>query len=503
MLSKLNINKASIQAIREELYLGKGYVVIRQTIPPETIHHLQVFWKKHHLFSYRLHFNKYKDIYLNSPDISLRNERQSVHYNFFWNQPRDEVTANIAWQIQALRNQVEGQPIDWGYLPNYYTPGESKSLRYVSSYRIVSTRQGVPVPMHSDWDLDHSKVQCSLMLSSFGEDYTDGGMLISDHFRNGHPVNISEKEGLKAGDLLLFRYAHTHGVAPVQTPPHGHGFVRMLMPIEVVDLREKSLAFRWKKHCLAFFIEAKSKIKRSKPDLTKLLTKKKRLVRGQGEALYYNGQIAQLMAIAVREGLSPAHVFLHRGLWGRFELFQEWQLKILKKHELQPHHHVLDIGCGILRLGMPLIEFLDADHYCGVDAVKEYVDLGKVYMDKVIKTSKGYQLLVDHQFSFYKFGCTFDFAMAQSVFTHLSFSQIEQCLKELKRVMKPKGKFLFTILLSRDKEKQTLYIGDLPITKSSHVGFGFYYKMAKKYGFELTLLTGAEHPTQQVAMAVF
>lgn len=87
MLSKLNINKASIQAIREELYLGKGYVVIRQTIPPETIHHLQVFWKKHHLFSYRLHFNKYKDIYLNSPDISLRNERQSVHYNFFGTSP--------------------------------------------------------------------------------------------------------------------------------------------------------------------------------------------------------------------------------------------------------------------------------------------------------------------------------------------------------------------------------------------------------------------------------
>ncbi|MFT5165469.1 MAG: ubiquinone/menaquinone biosynthesis C-methylase UbiE [Saprospiraceae bacterium] len=499
----LHLKDKDIQSIREELYLGKGYVVFRGVVPMEIVNHLQCFWKNEKKWGIQNHFNKYLDIRYQGLDISLKNKKQLIHHNFFWNNPREETTYSLAWELQAFRNRIEGQPIDWGYLPHYYTPGEQKHLRYVSSYRIACTSQDVSVPIHSDWDLDHSKIQISVMLSSYGRDYVEGGMLINDQFRGGEAVNISQKENLQAGDVLLFRYAHTHGVAPVQSTLNGKGYDRMLMPIEVVDLREKSIWYKWKKEFKVFQLRFQSKLNGRKPEYAKLLSPKKRLVRGQGEDLYYDHEIAQMMAIAIREGLSPTHVYLYRGLWGRFRMFQDWQTKILQENGLRPEHHFLDVGCGILRLGMPLIQFLDSDRYCGIDAVEDYIKVAKVYLNELVKTEKVYHLLTDRNFGFDSFGRHFDFAMAQSVFTHLSFIQIEQCFGELKKVMKPGGKFLFTMIFNKDTELDMLYIDNLPITKSSHSGIEFYNRLAKTYEFNITFQMSTAHPTQQVALATF
>lgn len=42
-------------------------------------------------------------------------------------------------------------------------------------------------------------------------------------------------------------------------------------------------------------------------------------------------------------------------------------LAFLREHGLTPTHHVLDLGCGPLRTGVPLLSFLQAGHYVGVD----------------------------------------------------------------------------------------------------------------------------------------
>jgi len=44
---------------------------------------------------------------------------------------------------------------------------------------------------------------------------------------------------------------------------------------------------------------------------------------------------------------------------------------VLVDHGLLPKHRLLDIGCGVLRGGIPLIEYLDAGHYVGVEARTE------------------------------------------------------------------------------------------------------------------------------------
>ena len=52
---------------------------------------------------------------------------------------------------------------------------------------------------------------------------------------------------------------------------------------------------------------------------------------------------------------------------GRWDETGRIQLKILEEHGLQPHHHLLDIGCGSLRLGCKAVPYLDPGHYWGTD----------------------------------------------------------------------------------------------------------------------------------------
>ena len=53
---------------------------------------------------------------------------------------------------------------------------------------------------------------------------------------------------------------------------------------------------------------------------------------------------------------------------------------VLLRHGLQPHHAVVDYGCGSLRLGRPLVEFLASGKYWGLDLAQEFLDAGVAHL---------------------------------------------------------------------------------------------------------------------------
>src|SRR6185312_1001449 len=58
------------------------------------------------------------------------------------------------------------------------------------------------------------------------------------------------------------------------------------------------------------------------------------------------------------------------GLVGRPEAYafkQQFQMSFLRGQGLLPRHSLLDYGCGVLRGGIPLIRYLDAGNYVGLD----------------------------------------------------------------------------------------------------------------------------------------
>jgi SAM-dependent methyltransferase len=56
------------------------------------------------------------------------------------------------------------------------------------------------------------------------------------------------------------------------------------------------------------------------------------------------------------------------GVWPQL---QQYQFEALKNLGLQPHHSIIDIGCGPITVGLKLISYLNAGNYVGLDARAE------------------------------------------------------------------------------------------------------------------------------------
>ncbi len=133
------------------------------------------------------------------------------------------------------------------------------------------------------------------------------------------------------------------------------------------------------------------------------------------------------------------------GLWHEIGALQ---FEFLRQSGLLPHHRLLDIGCGALRCGIPIIEYLDSGNYYGVDINASLVEAGKHELEQKGLTSKQPHLLVNDKFEFDRFGISFDFAIAQSVFTHLDMNLIVRCFVQTRKALKSDGTFFSTFFLA-------------------------------------------------------
>lgn len=74
-----------------------------------------------------------------------------------------------------------------------------------------------------------------------------------------------------------------------------------------------------------------------------------------------------------------------------------------------PRHRVLDFGCGALRLGHRLIDYLEAGNYFGVDAHLDSLEAATTYeLPLHGLEAKRPRLLWDREFTLSHFGTTFD-----------------------------------------------------------------------------------------------
>ena len=116
------------------------------------------------------------------------------------------------------------------------------------------------------------------------------------------------------------------------------------------------------------------------------------------------------------------------GLW---EELGSLQLEFMKDQGLKPEHRLLDVGCGALRGGVHFVRYLQAGNYFGLDINQSLLDAGyeaELAAEGLEGKLPRSNLLSNGEFDLRSLEVTFDFALAQSVFTHLTFNRIRQCL---------------------------------------------------------------------------
>ncbi|MCB0323899.1 MAG: hypothetical protein KDD69_10010 [Bdellovibrionales bacterium] len=171
------------------------------------------------------------------------------------------------------------------------------------------------------------------------------------------------------------------------------------------------------------------------------------------------------------------------------------QFEFLLEQGLQPSDVLLDIACGALRGGVHFIRYLDAENYIGIDKEESLLRSGvEEELDAATRQEKRPILLQCDNFNFNLLPKQPRFALAQSLFTHLTPDDIALCLKNLRGFVVQECRF-FATFFECDEERQNL--------ARSHDHGLFYYtrqqldEIARQTGWNMSYIGPWNHPRDQ------
>jgi len=210
---------------------------------------------------------------------------------------------------------------------------------------------------------------------------------------------------------------------------------------------------------------------------------------------------ALLIAEKMRHG---QHRKVIGGMWDEIGHLQR---DFLIAEGLLPTHTLLDVGCGALRGGVKLISYLDPGNYWGIDKNPLLLEVGwSVELADTGLTGRQprEQLVGLQDFEFESLGPKFDYAIAQSVFTHLSLNRIRRCLARLAPCMHSGAHFyatFFEVGPGADREADQRH---QPGGMTSHSDRSFYHYRQRDFAFaiedlpwELRYIGDWGHPRSQ------
>jgi SAM-dependent methyltransferase len=155
------------------------------------------------------------------------------------------------------------------------------------------------------------------------------------------------------------------------------------------------------------------------------------------------------------------------------------QFDYLLKHGLAAHHQVLDIGCGNLRAGWRIIEYLEPGNYHGIDISPDILLAGLRTIEEFGLQHKVPYLFIVEDLRFSSLPTEhFDVVHAHSVFSHAPLEVLDECMAHVSRIMKPSGFFDFTWLLSKGDTASFLH-EDFYHPREQVIG------LARRHGFDV------------------
>lgn len=133
---------------------------------------------------------------------------------------------------------------------------------------------------------------------------------------------------------------------------------------------------------------------------------------------------------------------------GTTETCGQVQLRILKSEGLLPHLSVLEIGCGCLSAGLPILRALNIGCYVGIEPNAWLVEsaLADPSAKKIADESQAV-FLDNPNFDASGLNRRFDFILSHSVLSHCGRPQLDQFLENAEAVLSPTGKIVASLRL--------------------------------------------------------
>jgi cyclopropane fatty-acyl-phospholipid synthase-like methyltransferase len=152
------------------------------------------------------------------------------------------------------------------------------------------------------------------------------------------------------------------------------------------------------------------------------------------------------------------------------------QFSLLTFHGLQSNQKVLDVGCGSLRLGKYLMEFLQEGNYFAIDPNKWLVE--EALKNEKIEKKDNIIYKEINDFNLKIFKKKFDWIIANSIFIHACIDQIKICMQQAYKTMNKDAEFFFNYIEGEDnKRKEWSYPSSITYKKRT------LKKIAEKIGF--------------------
>ena len=161
-------------------------------------------------------------------------------------------------------------------------------------------------------------------------------------------------------------------------------------------------------------------------------------------------------------GLKPGdpHYRAYVGPPEDYDLIAAMTFNLLTTLGLRQHHSLLDVGCGSLRIGRLLIPYLNRGKYFGVEPNNWLVEAG-------IEQELGKDVVQIKRPTFFfsaspetvaQAKVSFDFALAQSIFSHCGLDLIRGWLSAVSRSLAQGGALVATFLSDQKDSKQTGWV---------------------------------------------
>lgn len=141
------------------------------------------------------------------------------------------------------------------------------------------------------------------------------------------------------------------------------------------------------------------------------------------------------------------HYMSYVGPPDRYDFMGATQFRLLTSLGLRSHHSLLDVGCGSLRAGKFFIQYLEPGNYFGIEPNAWLIEeaIKSLIGDDLIRLKKP---AFDHNSDFDAavFDHTFDYMVAQSIFSHTGRDLVHQALSNMEKVLHEDGRIVATFV---------------------------------------------------------